>query len=123
LEQANSLLTNIGKRFIELRKGGKAPAWLKLQEDLMGNIGTLVPIVIPLKDFLAACREIEEFVKGAISQPGKSNSEILREFLGKGEIALEGSRIKLVEIPLDNSPNEVVLAQEGVATERTEQAS
>ena len=122
LEQAESLLTDIGKRFTELRKGGKAPAWLKLQEDLMTNIGVLVPIVIPLKDFLAACREIEEFVKGATSQPGRSNSEILRDFLGNGSIQLESSAIKLVEIPLDNPPAEVVLAQAGVVAERTEQA-
>ena len=54
----------------------------------MSSLHLLCPYVMPLKDALAACREIEDFIKGSTGQVGKSNEELMAGFLrGEGELA------------------------------------
>ena len=72
----------------------------------MSNIDQLCPLVLPLKDMLTACREIEEFIKGSTGSVGRSNEELMAEFLsGSGslaeQLAAENSPINLDEVSLD----------------------
>jgi hypothetical protein len=95
---AADILRNIGQRFVEARKLNKPEAWRQLQADIMTNLSSLCPFVLPLKDGLTACREIEDFCKGSTGQTGKSNEELLREFLqGKGELAQTQPLVELAE--------------------------
>lgn len=74
-------LHSIGERFNELRKQSMGAAYRYLQEALMTNVDVLVPTVIPLKDFLAAVTELEDFLKGSVSQAGQSPIEYLQRWL------------------------------------------
>lgn len=87
---AGNILQTIGQRFTEARKEQKAEAWRQLQSDLMNNAHWLCPVIIPLKDLIAAAREIEEFVKGSTGQVGRSNEELMAEFLSGGGNLAEG---------------------------------
>jgi hypothetical protein len=82
------ILQNIGSRFVEARKLNKPEAWRQFQADIMANLDSLVPGILPFKDAVAAAREIEEFIKGSSGQVGRSNEEIIAEFIrGDGDIA------------------------------------
>ena len=74
----------IGQRFVDARKLQKAEAWRQLQEDLMLAAPFLCPGLMSFKDLLGAAREIEDFVKGATGKAGRSNEELMQEFLNGG---------------------------------------
>ena len=85
---AAPILQNLGARFVEARRLSKPESWRQLQADIMSSLHLLCPYVMPLKDALAACREIEDFIKGSTGQVGKSNEELMADFLrGEGELA------------------------------------
>ena len=81
------VLEELGARFVKLRASGKVQAWRKLQEDIMTSLDVLCPAVLSLKDALAAVREIEDFIKGAVDTKGRSTEDVLTEAITLGTIA------------------------------------
>lgn len=66
----------------------KGEAWRQLQADLMQNAHILCPFVLPYDRLLTSVREIEDFMKGTSGQVGRSNEELMAEFLrGDGKLA------------------------------------
>jgi len=97
------LLQDIGKRFTEARKLNKPEAWRQLQADLMHNSYILCPAILGYKDLITTVREIEDFMKGSVGQVGRSNEEVLAEFLsGEGPIAT-----KVLEASADEAPIQI----------------
>lgn len=91
---ADNILKKIAERFNEARENGKVQAWRQFQRDLMDASPYIVPHLIPYKDLVQLCADIEKEIKGSTSQVGKSNEELLAEFLtggpALGEIAIPG---------------------------------
>jgi hypothetical protein len=118
-QSKGNILQVIGSRFVEARALQKAEAWRQLQTDLMMAAQFLCPTIIPLKDLLAAAREIEDFVKGSTGQVGRSNEELMEEFLnGGGKLGsstllqppegLDKDSISEIIEDADNPPTEVL---------------
>lgn len=79
---ARKLFRAIGKRFNENRKKSKSSAYEQYQRDLMENMDTLLlGGVIELKEITATVTNLEVFMKSDISETGKSQSEMLAEWL------------------------------------------
>jgi len=72
-------------KFVELRETGKVGAWKQLQSDLMRAAPFIVPAIIPLKDVIQIAADIEKEIKGSTAQVGRSNEELLSDFLNGGE--------------------------------------
>lgn len=81
---ADNILKKIADRFNEAREIGKVQAWRQFQRDLMEASPYIVPIFIPYKDLVQLCADIEKEIKGSTSQVGKSNEELLADFLAGG---------------------------------------
>lgn len=81
---ADNILKKIADRFNEAREIGKVQAWRQFQRDLMEASPYIVPIFIPYKDLVQLCADIEKEIKGSTSQVGKSNEELLADFLSGG---------------------------------------
>lgn len=87
---APDILQEIGRRFTKARMLSKPESWRQLQADLMHNSHLLCPAIMGYKDLLTSVREIEDFMKGSVGQVGRSNEELLAEFLrGEGQLAAE----------------------------------
>jgi len=80
-----NILQILGERFVSARKEQKAEAWRQLQSDLMLSASYICPLYVPFKDLLTAAREIEEFIKGSTGHAGKSNEELMANFLTGGD--------------------------------------
>ena len=48
----------------------------------MHNSHVLCPAIMGYKDLITTVREIEDFMKGSVGQVGRSNEELMAEFLG-----------------------------------------
>lgn len=81
---ADNILKKIADRFNEAREIGKVQAWRQFQRDLMEASPYIVPIFIPYKDLVQLCADIEKEIKGSTSHVGKSNEELLADFLSGG---------------------------------------
>ena len=81
---ADNILKKIADRFNLAREEGKVQAWRQLQRDLMDASPFIVPIFIPYKDLIQIVADIEKEIKGSTSQAGKSNEELLADFLAGG---------------------------------------
>lgn len=110
-----NILQAIASRFNEAREISKNSAWRQLQTDLMNASPHICPHLIPYKDLLSAVADIEKEIKGSNVQVGKSNEELLSEFLnGEGVITLNE------EDAPDRDDSEKVLDSEGKIDERDE---
>lgn len=87
-------------KFVELREQQKVGAWKQLQSDLMRAAPFIVPHIIPLKDVIQIAADIEKEIKGSTAQVGRSNEELLSNFLNGGDA-----------ITLDNPPNTSVIEE------------
>jgi hypothetical protein len=88
-KQSDNILQTIADHFVEARKLQKAEAWRQLQVDLMHASPFICPGVIPYKDLISIVSEIEKEIKGGTSQAGKSNEEIMADFLsGQGSLVV-----------------------------------
>jgi L-cysteine desulfidase len=65
-----------------------------LQTDLMNAMPYLVPVIIPLKDLLNLVADIEKEIKGSTVQAGKSNEELLREYLSGSQELLTDQTVQ-----------------------------
>ena len=83
-KQSDNILQAIADRFVEARKLQKAEAWRQMQVDLMYASPFICPAIIPYKDLIGIVSEIEKEIKGGTSQQGKSNEEIMADFLSGG---------------------------------------
>lgn len=88
---SDNILKAIADRFNIARENGKAGAWKQLQTDLMNASPFICPTLIPYKDLIQIVADIEKEIKGSSSsQVGKSNEELMSDFLsGKGPIAIQ----------------------------------
>lgn len=82
--QGTSILSIIGERWTDAREDNSAGAWRQLLADLMESIPFLVPSIIPLKDLLSTAADIEDRIKGTTARAGKSNDELMIDFLNGG---------------------------------------
>lgn len=80
-QSADGVLKTIADRFNAAREQGKVGAWRQFQKDLMNASPFLVPILLPYKDLISIVAEIEKEIKGSTAQAGKSNEELLADFL------------------------------------------
>ena len=97
------ILKAIMDKFVELREQQKVGAWKQLQSDLMRAAPFIVPHIIPLKDVIQIAADIEKEIKGSTAQVGRSNEELLADFLNGGD-----------SIPIDNSKiSSIVGARDG----------
>ena len=81
---ADNVLKTIADRFNAAREEGKVVAWRQLQKDLMDASPWIVPVFIPYKDLIQIVADIEKEIKGTTSSVGRSNEEILADFLSGG---------------------------------------
>lgn len=88
------ILQTISERFNEARNESKAPAWKQFQQDLM-DAAPFILHVIPYKDIIQIASDIEKEIKGSTLQVGKSNEELLADFL------TGGSSLPVVLKPVD----------------------
>lgn len=65
-----------------------------MQTDLMNAMPYLVPVIIPLKDLLNLVADIEKEIKGSTVQAGKSNEELLREYLSGSQELLTDQTVQ-----------------------------
>ena len=79
------ILKAIMDKFVELRENQKVGAWKQLQSDLMRAAPFIVPHIIPLKDVIQIAADIEKEIKGSTAQVGRSNEELLSDFLNGGD--------------------------------------
>ena len=79
------ILKAIMDKFVELREQQKVGAWKQLQSDLMRAAPFIVPHIIPLKDVIQIAADIEKEIKGSTAQVGRSNEELLADFLNGGD--------------------------------------
>lgn len=98
---SSNILQDIAARFNYARETQKVGAWKQLQTDLMNASPFICPVLIPLKDLINIAQDIEKEIKGANTQVGKSNEELLSDFLnGGGDIQIrldkgdKGSRVE-----------------------------
>lgn len=84
--QSDNILQVIGKRWNEARDLNKAGAFRQLQRDLMTASPFLCPTLIPYKDLIQIVTDLEKEIKGSSSQVGKSNEELLANFLSSGNL-------------------------------------
>lgn len=86
----------------------------------MNNIHILCPTTLPLKDLLTAVREIEDFIKGSSGQAGRSNEEIMRDFL-QGDTKLLGQDAPPLEpaadLPEESATSNPTTTTKGVSME------
>jgi hypothetical protein len=75
------LLNHIGQEFVRLRQNNRAGAWAYLQEELMRNMGTLVPHTTSLKDLISQNIDIESFMKSAEGTKSMDPIETMAHFL------------------------------------------
>src|SRR5438445_2219192 len=87
----DNILKAIADRFNAAREFQKAGAWKQLQTDLMNASPFICPTLIPYKDLIQIVADIEKEIKGSSSnQTGKSNEELLSDFLnGTGTIQVK----------------------------------
>jgi hypothetical protein len=82
VQKAQSVFAAIGERFNQNRKKSKASAYEQYQRDLMENMDTLVlGDVISLKDITATITDLESFMRDNTSDQGKSQAQLLAEWL------------------------------------------
>jgi hypothetical protein len=87
--KAENVLQTIADRFTAARTLQKSEAWRQLQMDLMQASPFLVPVIIPYKDLISIVSDIEKEIKGGIGHQGKSNEEIMADFLsGEGTLVV-----------------------------------
>jgi hypothetical protein len=101
---SDNVLKKIADRFNEAREIGKVQAWRQFQRDLMDASPYIVPLLIPYKDLVQLCADIEKEIKGSTSQAGKSNEELLADFLSGGASLPENIPVPLA--PVDYSLEE-----------------
>jgi len=89
-----NILQVLADRFNIARAVGKLGAWRQLQTDLMNAMPYLVPVIIPLKDLLNLVADIEKEIKGSTVQAGKSNEELLREYLSGSQELLTDQTVQ-----------------------------
>lgn len=87
----DNILQVVGKRWNEARNLNKAGAFRQLQRDLMAASPFICPGLIPYKDLITIVTDLEKEIKGSSSQAGKSNEELIADFLSGG------SEIKLAD--------------------------
>jgi len=71
----------IWQNFYAKREINRSGAYRQLLADLTRYADNLVPFVIGLKDFVALCMDIEEYLKGNAGEQGLSPLEEVRRFL------------------------------------------
>jgi hypothetical protein len=88
---SSNILETIAQRFNSARELQKAGAWKQLQTDLMNASPFICPALIPYKDLIQIVADIEKEIKGSSSsQAGKSNEELLADFLsGKDDLGVK----------------------------------
>ena|SRR2546423_4006355 len=97
---SSNILETIAARFNAARELQKAGAWKQLQTDLMNASPFICPALIPYKDLIQIVADIEKEIKGtSSSQTGKSNEQLLADFLSGGP--------DLGSIPPPPPPNEL----------------
>ena len=97
---SSNILQDIAARFNAARELQKAGAWKQLQTDLMNASPFICPNLIPYKDLIQIVADIEKEIKGtSSSQTGKSNEQLLADFLNGGP--------DLGSIPPPPPPNEL----------------
>lgn len=101
--KADNILQTIADRFTSARSLQKAEAWRQLQMDLMNASPFLVPHLLPLKDLIGIVSEIEKEIKGGTAHQGKSNEEIMADFLS-GDGSLIVAKFDLAPSIEDNMP-------------------
>jgi hypothetical protein len=74
-------MQNIWHNFYAKREINRSGAYRQLLADLTKYADVLVPYVIGLKDFVALCMNIEEYLKGNAGEQGRSPLEEVRRFL------------------------------------------
>jgi len=82
---SSNILETIATRFNIAREQARSGAWKQLQTDLMNASPFICPALIPYKDLIQIVADIEKEIKGASSQIGKSNEELLANFLNGGD--------------------------------------
>lgn len=76
------ILTRMGNEFNRLLAESSRPqAYKYMQKSLMENVGILVPVLMPMKDFIAAVTELEEYLKGSMASSDKSPLDLLSDWL------------------------------------------
>ena len=103
--QSSNILKTIADRFNAIRETNRAGAWRQFQKDLMDASPFICPTTIPYKDLISVVADIEKEIKGSSSVIGKSNEELLAEFLNGG-----GS-IPVREEPVNEGDNQHVLPE------------
>lgn len=84
-----SVLQVISERFVAATELNRVEAWRQLQKDIMLAAPVICPAIIPYKDLLGAVADIEGKVKGSTGMAGKSNEEIMADFLsGSGSLVI-----------------------------------
>lgn len=96
----DNILKIIGDRWNEARDLNKAGAFRQLQRDLMSASSIICPGLIPYKDLIQIVTDLEKEIKGSSSQVGKSNEELLADFLSGGS-----------DIPIPNNPEPATLPE------------
>src|SRR5438046_855603 len=82
---SSNILETIAQRFNYARETNRAGAWRQFQQDLMNASPFICPALIPYKDLISVVAEIEKEIKGSsANQAGKSNEELLADFLSGG---------------------------------------
>lgn len=79
--KAGEVLHEISERFNAQRAKNKTLAYRGLQRDLMDNAEHLVPDVMSFKELLDKVADLEEYLKDAGGETGKSPLEMCAEFL------------------------------------------
>jgi hypothetical protein len=91
---SSNILETIATRFNQARENNRAGAWRQFQRDLMDASPFICPTLIPYKDLISVVADIEKEIKGSSSsQAGKSNEQLLADFLSGG------SDLGLIPIP------------------------
>jgi len=73
----------------------------------------IVPILIPYKDLLSVVAEIEKEIKGSNAQAGRSNEELLTDFLSGGDML---GPISTPKPPAELDNSDILTPGEGVAS-------
>jgi hypothetical protein len=106
----DGILQAIADRWDKAREIGKVGAFLQLQRDLMNAAPFIVPHIIPYKDLISIVTDLEKEIKGSNAQVGKSNEELLSDFLnGGGDIIIKELDKGVTMVERDESAPDVAL--------------
>lgn len=116
------VLKTLADRFNAAREIGKVGAWRQFQRDLMDASPFLVPHLLPYKDLITIVSDIEKEIKGSNATAGRSNEEILADFLS-GKTTLGADLTAPAPSDLDNSAILTSLALDSTLEQKEEKAS